>query len=54
MISFFVFTISYRKAISNYSIELVDGPEYKDEDRLHRRMEDGIGFSISVVFLFGN
>jgi|GEM_PF-2634523 len=50
---FFVFALTYRKAISDYRITLVDGPGYKDEEFLNSKMEDGIGFSISCILLFG-
>lgn len=50
---FFVLALTYRKAITDYSIELVNGPTYENEDYLHSKMEDGIGFSLSFIILFG-
>ena len=50
---FFVLNFSYRKAISDYSIELVGGPVHNKEDRLKSRMENGVGFNISLIVFLG-
>jgi len=53
MPAFFSLSLSYRYAVSNYQVVHTGGNPYKYEESLNKRMGDGLGFSVSLIVLFG-
>lgn len=50
---FIAFTLSYRKPISNYSIDHISGTKHQNESALNSSMSNGIGFNFATIILFG-